>query len=184
MIPLIELKGGIPIGVNNYGLSYGEAFLYAFLGSSIVCIPLYWLCKLLFRVKFFKRVETIFRRKAAKLFLKTEGLQQSNASPKKVTFYKCLGVFIFAVLPIPLTGVWSATLIAVLVGLKFRYTVPVIFAGNAASGGMILGLTALLGKENLDIFILVLFGVCLVLLALLLWRLFRRDKVRDTTPAS
>jgi len=177
MVPMIELKGGIAVGLKDqFGFGYGMAFLWAFLGSSFVCIPLYWLVKWLFKFKFFARIKKALESKAAKLSKRIENMQTSDANPKKVTFWKCVGVFVFAMIPIPLTGVWTSTVVAVMLNLKFRWAVPVIFLGNAVAGGFILLLLWLIGPANLNIFLLVLFGLVLILLAWFLWKVFKPEK--------
>jgi uncharacterized membrane protein len=42
MIPIIELRGAIPIGVLTFHLSYFEAFIISFIGN---IIPVYFIVK-------------------------------------------------------------------------------------------------------------------------------------------
>jgi len=142
MVPIIELRSGIPVGI-KLGLGEWESFLLAFLGSSLVCIPLLlvfrpffdWAKKWKGIGKFFVRVEEVFRQKAGNMGL--------------------LGVFVLAALPIPGTGVWTSSIVAVILGLKFWKAAAVIIGGNLIAGGAMLGLTALFGKHNLDILLFI-----------------------------
>lgn len=60
MVPIIELRGAIPVAVGVFQLSYIEAFLLSFIGN---IIPVYFILKFigpLFdffgRLKFFKKI--------------------------------------------------------------------------------------------------------------------------------
>ena len=46
MIPLIELKGAIPIGTKLGGISLIKTAMYAYLGSTVVCVLVFFLLKL------------------------------------------------------------------------------------------------------------------------------------------
>jgi len=161
MVPIIELKGGIPIGV-KYGLPLGEAFGWALLGSTLVFFPLYFILKWIFKMKFFSRIREVLGKKAAALTKKTDDMESKGASQKRVTFWKTFGVFAFAAIPIPLTGIWTSTFVAILVDLKFRFAALAIILGNAVAGGLILLLTWLLGAY-LDWLLLGIFAIALLL---------------------
>ena len=179
MLPVIELKGGIAIGLKPqfFDGNYGHAYLWAFLGSCIVCIPLYWILVGVFKIKWFARIKNALQKKAAKINKKADAMQKSGANAKKITFWKCFWVFMFAAIPIPvLGGAWTATLVAVLVDLKFWLAMPVIFLGTAIAGGIIVLLLYLIGPSNLDIFLLVLFAVALVVLVYFLWKILKPEK--------
>ena len=163
MVPIIELRSGIPVGI-KLGLGEWESFLLAFLGSSLVCIPLLlvfrpffdWAKKWKGIGKFFVRVEEVFRQKAGNMGL--------------------LGVFVLAALPIPGTGVWTSSIVAVILGLKFWKAAAVIIGGNLIAGGAMLGLTALFGKHNLDILLFILCILFVILLAWFVYKVFTVNK--------
>jgi len=177
-IPLIELKGAIPVGV-KLDLGLWESFWWAFLGSSFVCIPTFFILKLHFKFKWFNRVVDVFRSKAKKLIEKTSKSENKNTSPQKLTFMKCLGVFAFAAIPIPLTGVYTSTFVAILVDLKFRFALPCIVLGNFVAGLCIVLLTFLLGSY-LDLFLVIILALCAIFLAIFLWKVFKPSKKGDT----
>jgi len=173
MIPLIELRGGIPVGL-KLGMSTWEAFGWAFFGSSLICIPLLLIFKPLFTWakkkksvgEFFMRVENVFKRKAH-----VDTVQNAE---KHSTFVKTMSVFIFSLIPIPGAGVWTASIIAVLLGLKFGWAVVSIVAGNLIDGLIILGLTSLIGEKNLDYFLLALFIVAVVVLLYFVYKVVKQ----------
>jgi len=162
MVPIIELKGGIPVGL-RLGLSQWESFLWAFLGSSLVCIPLLLLLPLLFKIPFLKRVENVFREKADKI------------SPK----WKVLGVFLFAAVPLPGTGVWTSSIVAFVLGFKFWQALLIIITGNLISGLAIVGLTAILGQAALDTILFALLIAFVLLLAVFLFKVFKQKDAKN-----
>ncbi len=151
MLPMIELKGGIPLGV-KLGLTMGDSFLWAFIGSSIVCIPLFfclrplfdWAKKQKYIGNFFRRVEAVFQNKVG-----------GEAGTQKKAI-KIIAVFMFSLLPVPGAGVWTATFLAVLMGLKFFPAFLSVVAGNLFDGLIVLWLVNLIGQQNLDMLLLFL----------------------------
>ena len=87
--PLIELKGAIPIGMKA-GIELWQAFALAYVGSTLVSIPLFFLLKPIFNLlkkikplkKLIVKVENVFYNKAEKLANdanKKNGAKQTNA---------------------------------------------------------------------------------------------------------
>jgi uncharacterized membrane protein len=172
-MPLIELKGGIPVGV-KLGLSPMESFCWAFLGSSIVCIPLLLLLKPFFAWAkkrkgvgaFFTKIENMFLAKAKK-----------DEDAEKVAERKKIWVtFLFAALPLPGAGVWSSSFVAVLLGLRFWPAVLAIVGANFLEGLFIWFLTSLIGEKNVNIMILVLFAVVVLYLVYFIYKVVRSEK--------
>jgi uncharacterized membrane protein len=164
MVPIIELKGGIPIGL-RLGLSQWGSFLWAFLGSSLICVPRLLLLPLLFKIPFLKRVENIFREKASKI------------SPK----WKFWGVFLFAAVPLPGTGVWTSSIVAVILGFRFWQSILIIITGNLISGLAIVGLTALLGSAAVDTILFILLIVFVLLVIVFFYKIFRQKDTANVT---
>ncbi len=169
LVPLIELKGGI-VFAQSAGIHWALSFILAYIGSTIVFIPIYFLLKpiltLLKRIKcingFACKIEGYFEKKANETLVQR---QRNNKSTKNIEFIKTLGVFIFVAIPLPMTGVWTGTAIAVFFGLNFKNTLASILIGNFIAGALILILSvvcALIGV-SLDLVLYVLFALALVL---------------------
>jgi len=156
MVPIIELRGAIPVGV-RLGLGTWPSFWWSVLGSSVVCLILLLILPWVFSWPGLRRVKQVFKDKA------------DNVAPK----WKVLGVFLFATIPIPGTGVWTSSAVAVIFGFKFFKSAGIILAGNFVSGLAMLGLTAWLGKERLDWLLFALFIAFVLLLAVFLYKVFR-----------
>ena len=127
-VPLIELKGGI-IFARGVGIPTFQSFGLAYLGSTIAFIPVFFLLipilKLLKRIKFIEtfaqKVENYFADRAKDTLSKEQG--KTNRKILSQTFIKQIGVFLFVAIPLPMTGVWTGTAIAVFLGLKFHQTI-------------------------------------------------------------
>jgi len=130
-IPIIEVKGAIPIGI-ALGMTPLHASFLAFLGSMIP-VPL-----ILFTVRpifsYLKKTKT-FKKTINKLIHKS---MNKSGNIKK---YGYLGLFIFVAIPLPGTGVWTGSLIASLIDLRFKYAFPTIFLGNLVASLIIMSLS-------------------------------------------
>lgn len=142
MLPLIELKGAIPVGMSetiwgSAALSTWQAFLWALLGSCLV-VPI---VALLFRPiyqwvkdkKFFKNIVDFVVGDVAKRSDKIKAENQ-NKTLRRTFWLKVLAVFLFVAFPVPMTGVWTGTCFAVLLGLNFWVICATVIAGNAICG--------------------------------------------------
>lgn len=174
MLPMLELKGGIPVGL-SLGLGYWQSFCWAFLGSSLICLPLLWLLKPFFtwakQLKFigglFTRIEKVFANK-----VKADGKTRSGAG-------KAVAVFLFSLLPLPGAGVWTASFLAVLMSLKFGPAVLSVVGGNLLDALLVLALTNLLGEANMQIFLIVLSVIIVLALIIFFYKICKVDYHKD-----
>ena len=167
MIPLIELKGAIPVGMTPaFGLGLLETAAFAYLGSTLVSFLVFFLLKpvfaLLKKIKIFnlivRKCEGLFIHKAEQIAAKTDGSVEREA--KRIMI---IALLIFVAVPFPVTGVWTGTAIAVFLGLKFREAVMPLILGNLIAGSIITLLTYLF-SAYVDIIIYSLFALALVML--------------------
>ncbi len=165
MLPMVELKGAIPIGeALGFGLLKSAAL--AFLGSTFICIPIYFLLvpiiKLLKKIKFVSRladgVEGVLQRRAEKLSVNADG----KAKLKRQLLF---AIYAFVALPLPLTGVWMGTAIAVFLGLKFKEVILPIALGNLTAGCIITLITYLF-RDYVEYIILGLFAIAIIMLVI------------------
>lgn len=185
-VPLIELKGGIVFALKP--LSVFMAFLLAYVGSTIAFFPVYWLLVPILnglkKIKWFNgfasKVENYFKNKADQT-LKNQ--QAKNKSSKiSETLLKQIGVFVFVAIPLPVTGVWTGTAIAVFLGLKFRHAILPVILGNLVAGGIILGLAELClvifgTVDVLDYILYALLGLAVIFLVVTILKISKsKDK--------
>ena len=137
MVPIIELRGAIPVGVFTFHLSYLESFICSFIGN---IIPVYFIVKFirpLFdffgRWKIFKVIIDWATEKATKHIQTNEKLQNAVS----------VGLFLFVAIPLPGTGAWVGSLIANFLDLPPKKAIPPIIAGVLTAGIIVLTVTAM-----------------------------------------
>ena len=122
MIPILELRGGL-IAASILGIPMWEAIGVCVLGN-ILPIPFI----LLFIDKILNWMEGCkigWMRKLA-LWLKARGTGKKADKIRKVEF---LGLLLFVGIPLPGTGAWTGSLIASLLHVSRKKSVPAIFLG-------------------------------------------------------
>lgn len=125
MLPVVELRGGIPYGV-GFGLEPWEAYIAAILGNFLP-VP--------FILLFIEAVFGWMKKRGGwmeRLVLKLEA--KADSKKESVTRFKALGLMIFVAIPLPGTGAWTGALVARALGIKFKYAAPSIFAGVVIAG--------------------------------------------------
>lgn len=165
IIPIVELRGAIPVAF-EMGMTWWQALGLAYAGSIVIVPVLLLLLKpilnLMKKVKIFARlantVEAMFQEKAAKIAKKIGG----GSSSKKEDWIKMIGVFAFVALPIPLTGVWTGSAVAVFLGLSFWKSLASIMLGNLTAGAIVT-LLSVFFKPYLDTILMVFFILVIVI---------------------
>lgn len=166
MFPLVELKGAIPVG-EALGLGLWRSALLSYIGSTLIAVPVFFLLKPVFALmkkwKFIaglvEKTENVFRRRAEKLAEKTDG----NAGRRERVMLM-VGVYAFIAVPLPLTGVWTGTAVAVFLGMKFREIILPVTLGNLTAGAAITLLTYFF-RDYVEYIILGLFALAIIMLA-------------------
>ncbi len=132
MIPVIELRGGIPFGVAA-GLPVWAAYLAAVIGN-LIPVP--------FIIVYIRRIFMWMRRRLPKLNSLVDKLERkAHLKGQKVTRYKYLGLAIFVAIPLPGTGAWTGALAASFLDMPLRKAIPSIAAGVVVAGAAISILT-------------------------------------------
>lgn len=132
MVPVIELRGGIPFGVAA-GLPVWAAYLAAVIGN-IIPVP--------FIIVYIRRIFQWMRQKLPKLNSLVDKLEQkAHLKGRTVSKYKYLGLAIFVAIPLPGTGAWTGALAAAFLDMPLRRAVPSIIVGVLVAGIAISTLT-------------------------------------------
>ncbi|MBQ9790618.1 MAG: small multi-drug export protein [Clostridia bacterium] len=193
MLPIIELRGGIPFGMATHiwgtkALSYAESLLFAFLGSSSIVFLLAIIIKPLIdwlkKTKLCKKLAIWFEQKILGKTQKIQEDSKNQTSLKKSKWKKLLGVFIFVAIPLPLTGVWTGTCIAVFLGLSYLETCGSVILGNLCAG-LITTLISLIFKDNTIYVLYIFLGITLALILAgaikIVVRNIKQKKQQDTS---
>jgi uncharacterized membrane protein len=124
MIPIIELRGAIPLGA-ALGLHPVVNYLLAVAGNLLpVPFILLFIRKVLDwmeRIPCFEKLVRWLRAKAEK-------------GKGKVEKYAVIGLAIFVGVPLPGTGAWTGSLVAALMGMRFSKAMLSAICGVLAAG--------------------------------------------------
>ena len=131
-LPVIELKGAIPVGI-SLGMTPIHAAFIAFLGSMIPVPVILFTVRPLFN---YLKTTGVFRKLVEKLT--TRSLQSNSGKIRK---YGVWGLILLVALPLPGTGVWSGSLLAALLDMRFKMGFPAILVGNLIAGILIMGVS-------------------------------------------
>ena len=111
MIPIIELRGAIPMGF-ALGLPWWQSYLLSVLGNMLpvpfilllIRVVIAWMAKS--KVKFFNKVSDFL-------------LKRVEKRRDKIEKYSFWGVCLFVAVPLPVTGAWTGSLVAAMIDMKF-----------------------------------------------------------------
>ena len=136
MIPLIELRGGVPYAV-LMGLDYWPSLIICAIGNMLPVPLIYffarkvllWGCDKKYIGKFFTYCIEKGERGGQKL---------KDRAGRQGLF---IALLLFVGIPLPGTGAWTGALVASVMGLKMKRSIPSIFLGVAAAGIIMLTLS-------------------------------------------
>ena len=132
MLPIIELRGGLPFGV-ALGLPYYLAFPAAVIGN-LIPAP--------FIIVYIRRIFELMRKYLPSLNGLVDKLEKkAHLKGKKVQKYQYLGLWIFVAIPLPGTGAWTGSMAAAFLGMRLKKAMPAVVLGVLTAGGIMLGLT-------------------------------------------
>ena len=132
MIPVIELRGAIPLGV-GLGLSHFDAMWVSMVGNMLP-VP--------FIILFIRPIFKWMTRKSEKLGRVVEKLEaRAEGKWDKVHKYQFFGLAIFVGIPLPGTGAWTGALIAAVMDMRMRSALPSITLGVVMAGLLVTGIT-------------------------------------------
>lgn len=133
MIPVIELRGAIPLGI-SLGMMPARVVVLSFIGS-IIPAPF-----ILFGIK--PVFSCLMKLKVFKPLVDKLTETSLNKNSEKIEKYGVWGLVLIVAIPLPGTGVWSGSLIAALLNIRFRWALPAIIVGNAIAAVAIVGLSS------------------------------------------
>lgn len=139
--PISELRGGIPLGILQYGLDPLFTFFIAVIANALIFFPIFFALRL-FYDKFLYRIP---------LFDKYLDNLRKRGKPK-VEKYGFWGLLFFVAVPLPITGVYTATILAWLLEMNWRRAFPPIAIGVVIAGVIVL-LGSLSVVEMFSIFV-------------------------------
>ena len=188
MIPIVELRGAIPFGSatgfwGENALELWQSLLISLAGSTFVCIILtflFWpIFKWLKQTKAFKKlalwVENKLNNKAENINNKTE----NEKDAKKIKWLKIIGIFGFVAIPLPLTGVWTGTCLALFIGLNKKETMSSVILGNIVAGLLMTLISYFFADNTMIVFYAFFILVGVFILFALIKKLIKKIKSKN-----
>jgi len=127
--PISELRGGIPLGI-SLGLDPWFTFFIAVVANALIFFPVFFALRL-FYGKLLCRIQ---------LFNKYLENLRKRGKPK-VDKYGFWGLALFVAVPLPLTGAYTGTILAWLLGMDWKKAFPAIGLGVVVAGVVVLLIT-------------------------------------------
>lgn len=132
MVPVVELRGAIPIAVAQ-GMDPWLAMVISVIGN-MVPVP--------FIIVFIRSIFKWLRTRSAGLDRWVTKMEnKASLKAEKVQKYEKFGLFIFVAIPLPGTGAWTGALIAAMLDMRLKSAVPMILLGVITAGLIVTLLT-------------------------------------------
>lgn len=132
MVPVIELRGAIPIGVAA-GLDVPTALIASIIGNMLP-VPII--------ILFVRKVFHWMRHTSERLNHIVCNLEAKADSKKGVIEkYEWWGLVILVAIPLPGTGAWTGALVAAMLDMSLRRALPAIFIGVVIAGIIVTTIT-------------------------------------------
>ena len=128
--PISELRVGIPLGILEFGLDPLFTFFIAIIANALIFFPVFFALrlfydKLLFRIPLFNKYLDNLRKRGK----------------PKVEKYGFWGLTLFVAIPLPITGAYTGTILAWLLGMDWRKAFPAVGLGVIVAGVVVLLIT-------------------------------------------
>ena len=127
-LPVVELRGSIPIGCMAFKIPWYWCYILAVLGN-LLPIPII----LLFVEKAIGWLKNTKHLKKLGLWLE----KKAEKNTPKVQRFETFGLMIFVAIPLPMTGAWTGALVAALTGMRFRNAMISIIGGVMIAGAIV-----------------------------------------------
>ncbi len=134
-LPVTELRLSIPVAMHAWSLAPLTVFGLALIGNFIPFFPLYYGLGALRR--FSEKRLPWLTRVIDKSVDRAEGRVK-----EKYARYGALALFLFTAIPLPMTGLWTATLAAVALKVPVRHALTGITCGIVVAGLIVTALSA------------------------------------------
>ena len=126
MLPIVELRGAIPVGV-GLGLPIWQAAVLSMIGNMLP-VP--------FIIAFIRTLMDWLRQKSDRArrfvaWLESKGTGKKADMVRQAKFW---GLLLFVAIPMPGTGAWTGALVAVLLNMRMKNAIPPILLGVLIAG--------------------------------------------------
>lgn len=126
LLPILELRGGL-IAAALLDINFLVAFPICVIGNMLP-IP--------FVLLFIRKIFDVLKKTKlfSKMVNKLDERAKEKANSKSMQKYKAWGLFIFVGIPLPGTGAWTGALIADVLDIRMKRSLPLITLGVICAG--------------------------------------------------
>ena len=137
-IPIIESRYAIVVGMSLFKeIGIVELFILSQLGAFFISLILLLLLKPVFKwmksTKIFRKLIEKLENHGKKKGEKLQGKIENSKSKSAKIWASVIGVFLFVAIPLPGTGVWTGSLVATLLDIRFKYAFPAVCLGSVVA---------------------------------------------------
>ncbi len=183
MIPMIEVRGAIPVAL-KMGMNPWIAYFFSCVSALVICPILMFFLKPLLnalqRTKLFKNIavaiEDSFKDKAKKIEDKADTKTIDEKKKKRNDLYKMLGIYVFVAIPLPMTGVWTGSAVAVFLNMSLKKSILPLVLGNFTAGLIIIAASLLLGENSYLVIVVLLAFMVISIIGLVATIMIKRRK--------
>lgn len=131
LCPVLECRGGM-IAARLMEIPFVKAFLICYIGNML---PIPFIILFIRKIFDFLRRFKFFSKIVEKLEAKTE------KNKEKVLKYEAWGLLLFVAIPLPGTGGWTGALMAALLDIRMKKSLPIIALGVLIAGFIMSAIT-------------------------------------------
>ena len=126
-LPITELRGSIPFAVGVLNLPIQSAFIFSVLGNAIPMIFILWLLP---------KVVVLLEGEQSQVSRLLERFLEYKKNKHKAAYekYGAFVLFLFVAVPLPMTGIWTGSILTVLFGIRYKLSIPSLIAGVITAG--------------------------------------------------
>ncbi len=131
-LPILELRGALPIAINVFHLPWYQALYLAIIGNMLP-VP--------FLLLFFESLAKGIRRTDTGKRLINLLFKRTRRHTAVVEKYESIGLMALVAIPVPGTGAWTGAMVVSLLGLRLSRALLSIAVGVIASGAIVTALS-------------------------------------------
>lgn len=125
MLPVVELRGALPVAINLLGMPWYKALALAVVGN-LFPVP--------FLLLFLESIAGWASKVSAGKRLVGWVFERTRRRGTVIERYERIGLALFVAIPLPMTGAWTGSIAAFLLGVKFSRALLSISVGVVIAG--------------------------------------------------
>lgn len=133
-LPVTELRAALPLAITQFGLSPQSAFFFSVLGNVFPLVILFPIIPRLIRW-----IEARYPHCHA--WMDRHFLSLRKKHQKAYDRYGSLFLCVFVAIPLPGSGLWTASLVSMIFQIRPRFAIPAMMTGVVLAGLIVLAIT-------------------------------------------